>query len=178
MSPSLTEQQILALQPIKLLALDVDGVLTDGTLYFGESGEQFKPFSILDGLGVKLLQKAGVTVAIITGRKSAMVAKRASDLGILELLQGREDKLVGLNEIRDKLGLELNECAYIGDDLPDLAAIRSCGFGVTVPNGHWFVRQHAAYCTSAQGGKGAVREVSDMILAAKGLLHTSLEAYL
>ncbi|QQD19043.1 HAD family hydrolase [Spongiibacter nanhainus] len=163
---------------VTLLAMDVDGVLTNGSLYFGNSGEEMKAFSILDGLGIKLLRDAGVTPALITGRRSELVARRAAELGIELIYQGREDKRVALEELCRDQQLELSQVAYVGDDLPDLGAIRAAGLGVTVANGHHFVAAHADLQTRAAGGSGAIREVCEVILEAKGLLTSSLEAYL
>jgi 3-deoxy-D-manno-octulosonate 8-phosphate phosphatase (KDO 8-P phosphatase) len=154
---------------VKLLALDVDGVLTDGSIYYGNSGEELKAFSIKDGLGIKLLQKAGVTVAIITGRKSEIVARRAGELGINEIVQGREDKRDALGELCDKLNLSLSDCAYMGDDLPDLGAIRVAGLGLTVADAVAAVADAAHWQSSLPGGRGAVREACEFILTAKGL---------
>ena len=163
---------------VTLLAMDVDGVLTNGSLYFGNSGEEMKAFSILDGLGIKLLRDAGVTPALITGRRSELVARRAAELGIELIYQGREDKRVALEELCRDQQLELSQVAYVGDDLPDLGAIRAAGLGVTVANGHHFVAAHADLQTRAAGGSGAIREVCEVILEAKGLLTSPLEAYL
>ncbi|MBC7193590.1 HAD hydrolase family protein [Marinobacter sp.] len=163
---------------IQLLALDVDGVLSDGTLYFTANGDEIKGFNILDGHGLKQVMKAGITVAVITGRRSPLTEKRIADLGIRHLIQGREDKRVALQELSDQLGIRGPQIAYMGDDLPDLAAICMAGLGITVPNGHWFVRRHADYCTENAGGQGAVREVCDMLLAARGCLQQTLEKYL
>lgn len=163
---------------IRLLVLDVDGVMSNGQLLFSAQGDELKAFNILDGLGIKQLMTAGVDVAIITGRSSPLTAKRASDLAIKHLLQGREDKLDALVELATQLGRSGDEIAYMGDDLPDLAAIQFAGLGVTVPNGHWFVRQHADYCTTAGGGTGAVRELSDLILASQNRLDALLADYL
>jgi len=163
---------------IKLLALDVDGVLSDGRLYFSAQGDELKTFSTLDGHGIKLLQRHGIDVAIITGRNSPLVAKRAGDLQVRHLIQGREDKLTALHEVLDPLGLSLSQAAYMGDDLPDLPAIRAAGLGMTVPNGYWLVRQHADWCSRAPGGMGAVREACDLILDAQGLLASVLDEYL
>lgn len=162
---------------VRLLAMDVDGVLSDGRLYFSASGDELKGFNILDGQGIKLLQKAGLVTALITGRHSPLTARRAGDLGITHLYQGREDKLVALGELAGDLGLRLSQCAYIGDDLPDLSAIRAAGLGVSVPNGYWHVRQAAHWCTRTPGGHGAVRELSDLILAARGDLEPLLRAF-
>ncbi len=162
---------------IKLLALDVDGVLTNGSLYFGNQGEELKSFNILDGLGIKLLQDNGVSVAIITGRQSTLVAKRASDLNIKYVIQGREDKLTALNELLKKLNLTLDQAAYMGDDLPDLAAIIQCRLGITVASAYPFVKDIADWITDKSGGEGAVREVSDLILSANEKLNSILESY-
>jgi len=153
---------------VKLLALDVDGVLTDGSIYYGNSGEELKAFCIKDGLGIKLLQKAGVTVAIITGRKSEIVARRAGELGINEIVQGREDKRDALEELCDKLNLSLSDCAYMGDDLPDLGAIRVAGLGLTVADAVAAVADAAHWQSNLSGGRGAVREACEFILKAKG----------
>lgn len=166
------------LAKIELLVLDVDGVLSDGKLYFSAQGDEIKNFSILDGLGIKQVMDADVTVAIITGRTSPMVERRAKNLGITHLVQGREDKRVALLELLDKLAIDADVCAYVGDDLPDLGAINTASVGITVANGHFFVKQHADYCTQACGGQGAVREVCDLILAAKGVLDSVLQSYL
>jgi len=163
---------------IRLLALDVDGVLTDGRLWFGNQNEELKAFDIKDGLGIKWLQRSGVAVAIITGRRSELVARRARELGIEHVIQGREDKLVALNTLRAELGVELREVAYIGDDLPDLSAIRAAGLGITVADGHPFVARHAHHVTAQRGGAGAVREVCELILHARGQLDALLEGYL
>ena len=162
---------------VKLLVLDVDGVLTDGCLWYGNSGEELKAFNIQDGLGIKLLQRAGIDVAIITGRTSQLVTRRGTELGIKHIVQGREDKLVALRAVADELNLALEEIAYIGDDLPDLSAIAAVGLGIAVANAMPYVAQHAAYKTTRSGGDGAVREICDLILQAQGKLDTVLERY-
>lgn len=163
---------------IKLLVVDVDGVLTDGRLWYGNSGEELKAFHIQDGLGIKFLLRAGVEVGIITGRRSALVARRAKELGIRHVVQGREDKLVALETMRAELGIELQHIAYVGDDLPDLSAIRAVGLGVAVANAMPVVAQHADYKTIRNGGDGAVREVCDLILQAQQKLDGIIEHYL
>ncbi|MDG5499256.1 HAD hydrolase family protein [Marinobacter sp. BGYM27] len=155
---------------IRLLALDVDGVMTDGRLFFSAQGDELKAFHSLDGHGIKQLKKAGIDVAIITGRNSPLTARRAADLGITLLQQGREDKAKALIELLAELGLQPEAAAYMGDDLPDLGAIQIAGLGVSVPNGHWYVREHADYCTELAGGEGAVRELCDLILQAQNKL--------
>ena len=163
---------------VKLLALDVDGVMTSGQIYFTAQGDELKAFNILDGQGIKILQRHGVQVAIITGRTSPLTARRAADLGIAHLRQGREDKLVALKELCDTLQIPLSEVAYVGDDLPDLSAIRAVGIGATVPNAYWLIHRHADYCTRASGGEGAVREMADLLLHARGVLQGALHDYL
>jgi len=165
-------------RPIKLLALDVDGILSDGQLYFDNSGEEIKAFNSLDGHGIKMLQNSGVKVAIITGRTSNIVAQRAKQLGIELLLQGREDKLVALHELTQDLNIEWAHMAYMGDDLPDLAAIIKVGLGVTVPNGATPLSAYAQYVTQHHGGQGAVREVCDLIMQAQGTWEEALQPYL
>jgi len=162
---------------IKLLVLDVDGVMTDGSVYFTSQGDELKAFNIMDGLGIKMLQKTGVIVAIITGRVSPLVARRARDLGIIELQQGREDKLAALKELSDELEIPFEEIAYMGDDLPDLAAIQNTRLGITVPDSIDFIKRHADFVTSTAGGKGAVREVCNLLMTAQGTLNDILESY-
>lgn len=165
------------LRQVRLLALDVDGVLTDGRLYFSAEGDELKAFNILDGLGLKLLRDHGVDVALITGRNSPLTARRAADLKIKHLYQGREDKRTALTELLTQLKLNANQAAYVGDDLPDLGAIILAGVGMTVANGHWAVKERARYCTRQTGGHGAVREVCDLILYAQGHLDAALAPY-
>jgi len=163
---------------IQLVVLDVDGVMTDGSVFFTALGDELKAFSILDGQGIKALLKHDIGVAIITGRCSPLTAKRANDLGIKHLLQGREDKKIALTELSTQLSIPFEQIAYVGDDLPDLSAIVASGLGITVPNCHPFIKQHADYCTQISGGKGAVREVSDLILTAKDLLSSHHKSFL
>lgn len=153
---------------IRLLALDVDGVLTDGLIYYGNNGEELKTFNIKDGLGIKLLQKAGIHVAIITGRQSDIVLRRAGELGILDVIQGREDKYHALLELCERHDLRLEQCAYMGDDLPDLAAILAAGLGMTVANASAAVLDAADWRSAHNGGCGAVREACEFILSARG----------
>ncbi len=163
---------------IKLLVLDVDGVLSDGKLYFSAQGDELKAFNILDGHGIKMLRSQGIEVGIITGRNSPIVARRARDLGIELIFQGREDKRVALDEMTRDVGIALDQTAYMGDDLPDLGALVSAQLGFTVPNAHEFVQEHADYCTTRRGGEGAVREVCDLILQAQDKLDNLHAAYL
>lgn len=153
---------------VRMLVLDVDGVLTDGRLYYSNSGDEFKAFNIKDGLGIKLLQRAGVRVAIITGRVSEIVNRRAAELGIEDVVQGREDKRAALLELCQREGLTLEDCAYMGDDLPDLGAIVAAGLGMTVADGSAAVREAADWQSPSCGGAGAVREACEFILSARG----------
>lgn len=163
---------------IRLLLLDVDGVLTDGRLYYGNQGEELKAFNIQDGLGIKLLQRNDIRVGIITGRSSALLARRAAELGIDLVVQGREDKLTALEEILETEDYQMDEIAFLGDDLPDVAVIRRVGLGATVANGRQFVADQALYQTETAGGHGAVRELAEIILTAQGKLESTLAEYL
>ena len=162
---------------IKLLVLDVDGVLTNGQLFFTNAGEEIKAFNSLDGHGIKALQKTGVHVAIITGRTSKIVEQRAAALGITRLIQGREDKLAALEEIRQQHPFELEEIAHMGDDHPDLPLIRCLGLGLSVNNAHWLVKQHAHWTSQFNGGEGAVREACDLIMLAQKTFDDSVAPY-
>ena len=168
---------IEAAKNIKLVLLDVDGVLTDGRLYYGNSGEELKAFDIQDGLGIKLLQEGGVKVGIITGRRSALLQRRAEELAISPLVQGREDKWLALNEMMENLGVSLEEIAFVGDDLPDLAVIKRVGLGITPANGSHIVASQADWQTKNSGGDGAVREIAELILSAQDKLESILAAY-
>lgn len=163
---------------VTLAVFDVDGIMTDGGLHFLPDGKEVKMFNTLDGLGIKMLQKAGIETAIITGRKSTQVELRAKSLGITYLHQGREDKLVALESLWQETSHTAETTAYIGDDLPDLSAIRAAAFGVTVPNGHHFVKDHADWCTTRTGGFGAAREFCEAILEAQGKLDALYEEFL
>ncbi|MDH4611224.1 HAD family hydrolase [Pseudomonas sp. BN102] len=163
---------------VRLAVFDVDGVLTDGRLYFLPDGGEFKTFNTLDGQGIKMLMNAGVRTAIISGRKSAVVERRAQNLGIQHLFQGREDKLVVLDGLLAELGLTHDQVAYLGDDLPDLPVIRRVGLGMAVANADAFVRLHAHGVTQARGGEGAAREFCELILRAQDSLEAAQAAYL
>lgn len=163
---------------IQALVLDVDGILSDGFLSFTNSGDEIKSFDIRDGLGMKLVQKAGVKVAIITGRSSNIVKNRMESLGVDVIVQGREDKGIALKEVCAQLGLDPKDCAYMGDDWPDLPALMLAGFAVTVPNAHIEVRRRVDLVTQAYGGRGAVREFCDILLQAKNAYDELLQQYL
>lgn len=162
---------------VRWLVLDVDGVLTDGRLWYGNDGEELKAFDIQDGLGIKLLQRSGVGVALITGRQSALVARRAAELGIVEVTQGREDKLVALRELTQRLGTNVDEMAYMGDDLPDLSALAAAGLALTPANAHPAVAAISHYRTQRSGGRGAVREACEWLLEARAAWAAIVESY-
>ncbi len=175
---NVSKQIIEKLKSIRLLALDVDGVLTDGKLYFSESGEALKAFNTLDGHGIKMLQKGGVEVAIITGREHPAVLKRANDLGIKHILCGREDKHLALTELFAATSFNPEQTAFMGDDWPDLLAMQHATFAATVPNAAKAVLEHAHWCSTKQGGAGAVRELCELILEAQDSYNDVLSDYL
>jgi len=158
----------MSAQTVKLMAFDVDGVFTDGTLYYGVDGDSLKAFNILDGLGLKLLQKAGIQTAIITGRQSPMVERRFHELGVDFVVQGREDKGHALLHLAQELSLVKKDIGYMGDDFPDLSTIEFAGFFASVPNAPLRVQEAAAFVTRKQGGQGAVRELCEFLLEAQG----------
>jgi len=153
---------------VRLLTCDVDGVLTDGRIYVDDHGHETKAYSALDGVGIGLLQRAGITVAWITGSSAPAVTHRARRCNVTHVVLGAAEKHAPWDALRAQLGLQAAECAHIGDDLPDLAIFHACGFAVTVPHAPATVREHAQYVTSRDGGAGAVRELADLILAAQG----------
>ena len=163
---------------IKALVLDVDGILSNGFLSFTNSGEEIKSFDIRDGLGMKLVQKAGIKVVIITGRSSNIVNNRMQSLGVDLVIQGREDKGIALREACATLQIDPEDCAYMGDDWPDLAAMQIAGLAATVPNAHEEVRKRAHLITQAYGGRGAVREFCDILLHANGSYDELLQEFL
>ena len=152
---------------VRLAIFDVDGVMTDGTLYIGAEGEAFKAFNILDGHGVKMLQAAGIEAAIISGRSSRAVERRAAELAIRHVVQGSADKVAAFEKLRGELGIDAAACAFVGDDLPDLAVMQRCGLAVAVANAVEAVKEAAHYVTRAHGGRGAVREFCDLVVRAR-----------
>ncbi len=153
---------------IKLLILDVDGVMTDGSINYTDDGREFKSFDVKDGHGIKLLMRSGVEVALITARESNVVAIRAKDLGIKDVYQGRKEKLGAFEEILANKGLSADETAYMGDDLIDLPVLRRAGFCAAVADATDEVKEAVDYVAKRPGGRGAVRELTDLILKAKG----------
>lgn len=177
MNHNFSETLLIKARGIKLLVLDVDGVLTNGKLYFGLDGEIMKRFSALDGLGIKLLQKYGIQTAIVTARSSGILLARAKELSIEHIIQGREDKLQATMELINTINISLSETAYIGDDLPDLAVIQSCQLGIATANAYQLVKDTADWVCSKHGGDGAVREVTDLILYANNHYESAMQAF-
>lgn len=163
---------------IKLAIFDVDGVLTDGRLFLADDGQEYKAFHSLDGHGMKMLKATGVELAIITGRTSKVVLHRAQNLGITHLYQGVHDKLEAFRQLLAVLGLEPPACAFMGDDVVDLPVMRRCGLALTVPEAPSLVRQHADFITKLSGGRGAVREICELIMQAQGTFEEQMAPYL
>ena len=166
---------LLRAQSVRLVFLDVDGILTDGGLYFSESGETIKRFNTLDGHGIKLLMRAGITPAIISGRDSPALRLRLQQLGVEHAVLGTEEKLPAAQQLLTKLQLDWSQAAAMGDDWPDLPIMRRCALAVTPPQSHREVLRNAHYLTHAAGGHGAVRECCDLILVATGHYHRLLQ---
>lgn len=163
---------------VRALVLDVDGVLTDGRLYFDSQGNEMKAFSTRDGLGMRVLQSQGVLLALITGRQSEIVARRAASLRIGHVYQGRTDKLNAFNELLAATGVDQQDVCYAGDDWVDIPVLDRVGLAVTVADADAVVKQHVHWITSRPGGQGAVREICDLILAAQGLDQRVLDGIL
>ncbi len=163
---------------LKLLILDVDGVLTDGRLFFDNQGNEYKSFHARDGHGIKLLRQTGVEVAVISGRKSSSVALRMKNLGIEHVYQGHENKIAAFNEVIEKLGITPEQAAHVGDDLLDLPIMIRVGLAIAVNDANFAVKQRADWCTTLPGGLGAVREVCDFIMQAQGSFDEVLNTYL
>lgn len=163
---------------IRLVAFDVDGVMTDGGLFLSDSGEEFKRFNSLDGHGIKMLRASGVEVAIITGRSSRCVEIRAKNLGIPHVYQGVEHKLDAMLDLLGKVNLQPDAVAYMGDDVVDLGVMSHVGLAITVPESPQWVRERSHYVTCRSGGHGAVREACELIMSAQGTLDAQLAPYL
>lgn len=163
---------------IKLVAFDIDGVMTDGGLHYTDDGHELKTFNVQDGLGVVLLRRAGIKVAIITGRTSNVVNCRAKDLGVEHVFHGVGDKGAVSGELLEQLGLQWSELAFMGDDLIDLPAMTRCGLAIAPANARPVVKERAHMVTEASGGKGAVREAIEFLLAAQGKLDAAFAPYL
>ncbi len=171
-------QDILArAKQIKLLILDVDGVLTDGQIIIGDNGQEYKAFNSRDGHGMKLLQYTGVEIAIITGRTSKTVTHRMEGLGIKHVFQGQRIKLPAYQELLQKLDVQPEQCAYVGDDWVDLSIMSRVGLAIAVQDADARVKQHAHWITPSRGGKGAAREVCELIMEAQGSLQDQFERH-
>lgn len=163
---------------LKLLILDVDGVLTDGRLFFDNNGKEYKCFHARDGHGIKLLRQTGVEVAVISGRKSNSVAIRMKNLGVDYVYQGHENKIAAFYEIIESLSIEPEQAAHVGDDLLDLPIMTRVGLSIAVNDANDSVKEHADWCTTTPGGMGAVREVCDFIMQSQGTFESVLKSYL
>jgi 3-deoxy-D-manno-octulosonate 8-phosphate phosphatase (KDO 8-P phosphatase) len=173
------DAQVLArAEAIKLAIFDVDGVLTDGRLFFDHAGHEFKAFHARDGHGLKLLQLSGVETAVISGRTSAAVALRCESLGIRHVYQGFQDKLAALEHLIGVTGFECSQIAYVGDDVLDLPIMRKVRLAVAVQDAHFVVKRYAHWITKSPGGLGAAREVCDLIMHAQGTFEAIINRYL
>ena len=179
MSPIRTfpPELLLAAQGIRIAFFDIDGVMTDGGVLYSDEGEMIKRFNILDGLGLKLLQRAGITPAVITGRDSKPLRRRLEALGVTQVHYGTEDKRPAAEKVLASLGFDWSQAAAIGDDWPDLPVLRRCALPVAPANAHVEVRNHARYVTQATGGHGAAREFCDLLLVGCGQYARLLEEY-
>ncbi len=163
---------------VGLAVFDVDGVLTDGTLFIGDDGQEYKAFSTKDGHGMRMLQHYGVVIAIITGRNSQAVKRRMAELGIAHVLQGHREKLPAFEQLLARLNMAETDTAYIGDDVVDIPILRRTGLSITVPDAHPLVKRYAHWTTTSPAGRGAVREVCELILKARGSLDEAMQHYL
>lgn len=163
---------------IALMGFDVDGILTDGSLFFTPNGEEIKVFNTLDGHGLKMLANAGIEVAIISGRKSRALELRAENLGVALLFQAVEDKVAVMQSLLAERGLDFSQAGYMGDDVVDLPVMGACGFSATAADSHDLVKARADYVARRNGGRGAAREVCEFILSAQAKLDEALAPYL
>jgi 3-deoxy-D-manno-octulosonate 8-phosphate phosphatase (KDO 8-P phosphatase) len=163
---------------VRLIIFDVDGVLTDGSLFIGDDGQEYKAFNSKDGHGMVMLQHSGVQIAIITGRTSEVVRIRMASLGIERVYQGRRDKLPAYEELKRETGLDDARIAYVGDDVVDLPVMTRVGLAIAVQDAHPLARQYAHWTTLAGGGRGAAREVCEMLMDAQGTLQAAHQVYL
>ena len=163
---------------IRLVVFDVDGVLTDGSLYIGDDGQEYKAFHSRDGHGIKMLLGHGVEIAVITGRTSRVVEHRMKNLGISHVYQGKLEKLPAFLELTQKLGVAVEQTAYVGDDVVDLPVMRRVGLAIAVQDAHPLVRKHSHWQTPNPGGRGAARDVCELIMEARGVLDNEMSRYL
>ncbi|WP_455223291.1 3-deoxy-manno-octulosonate-8-phosphatase KdsC [Kaarinaea lacus] len=172
------EEVLKKAKNIKLIIFDVDGVLTDGSLFYGDDGQEYKAFNSRDGHGMKMLQETGVQIAIITGRTSEVVLHRMKNLKVQHIYQGRLEKLPAFEELINKLGIEKDHVAYVGDDVVDLPIMIRVGLAITVPSAHDLAKQHAHWITTQAAGAGAAREICEMIMKAQGTYEAAMAKYL
>lgn len=163
---------------IRLIVFDVDGVLTDGSLFIGDDGQEYKAFNSKDGHGMAMLRQSGVEIGIITGRSSEVVRIRMDGLGIQHVYQGKRDKLPAYEELKKATGFSDRQIAYVGDDVVDLPVMTRVGLSIAVQDAHYLAKQHAHWVTPSGGGRGAAREVCELIMDAQGTLHDALQHYL
>jgi 3-deoxy-D-manno-octulosonate 8-phosphate phosphatase (KDO 8-P phosphatase) len=163
---------------IRMVIFDVDGVLTDGSLFLGDDGQEYKAFNSRDGHGMTMLQQTGVKLAVITGRSSEVVRIRMQSLGVEHVYQGRRDKVPAYEELKRASGLADEQIAYVGDDVVDLPVMRRVGLSIAVADAHPLLQQHAHWHTRSPGGRGAGRDVCELIMEAQGNLRTMMERYL
>lgn len=174
----INEDLVKRLKNIKLLILDVDGVMTDGGLTIGDDGLEYKTFHAHDGLGMKLLKATGVSLAIITGRTSNVVKQRAESTGVAHFYQGAEDKLEAFRDLMQSSGLRAEQCAFMGDDVVDLPPMLQCGLAIAVPDSPRLLLERAHYVTRKAGGRGAVREVCELIMQVQGTFDAQMAQFL
>ena len=174
----MTQDAIERARHVKLVIFDVDGVMTDGTLYLADDGQEYKGFNSLDGHGLKMLKSTGVELAIITGRNSQVVAHRARNLGIGHLHQGAHDKLMVYRQLLEDLNLDAGQTAFMGDDVVDLPVMRRTRLAIAVPAAPDLVKAHSHYITRREGGRGAVREACEFIMRAQGTFDAQMALYL
>ena len=163
---------------VRLVVFDVDGVLTDGSLFFGDDGEEYKAFHARDGQGMAMLREAGVEIGVISGRTSRAVTHRMSLLHVVHVYQGQQDKLAAFEDLLGKLGLTADQAAFVGDDVIDLPILRRAGLAIAVADAHPLVARHAHWKTPSAGGRGAGRDVCELILEAQGQLEALSQRYL
>jgi 3-deoxy-D-manno-octulosonate 8-phosphate phosphatase (KDO 8-P phosphatase) len=181
----MNENQVIAMEEVlnraknvKLIIFDVDGVLTDGSLFYGDDGQEYKAFNSRDGHGMKMLQETGVQIGIITGRTSEVVLHRMKNLQVQHIYQGRLEKLPAFEELIGKLGIAPEHVAYVGDDVVDLPIMIRVGLAITVPGAHDLAKQHAHWITSKPAGAGAARDICEMIMKAQGTYDALIAKYL
>jgi len=172
------QEILLKAAKIRLLICDVDGVLTNGGLFFGDDGQEYKAFNSRDGHGMKMLQESGIPIAIITGRTSNVVSLRMKNLGIKHLYQGQEDKTIAFAKLLKEFQLDAEQVAYVGDDVIDLPVMTKVGLSLCVADGHELVKQHAHWCTLNNGGQGAVREICELLMKAQNNYDEKMNSYL